>query len=42
MGWRWETRIKIRKQPHDVVVSLYDNASGKILSTRLTVDPKIP
>ncbi|MCP4658911.1 MAG: VWA domain-containing protein [bacterium] len=35
----YETSLKIRKQPHDMVVSLYDNASGTILATKLTVDP---
>lgn len=32
----YETRVKMRKQRHDVVVSLYDRLSGKLLSTRLT------
>ena len=36
---RWETRLKLRKEKHDVVVSVYDVASGTILSTRLMVDP---
>ncbi len=35
----YQTSLKIRKQPHDMVVSLYDNASGAILATKLTVDP---
>ena len=32
----YETRVKMRKMRHDVVVSLYDRLSGKLLSTRLT------
>lgn len=36
----YETHLRIRKQPHDLVVSLYDNASGTILATKLSVDPK--
>lgn len=36
---RWGTKIKIRKEKHDVVVSVYDNASGTILSTKLHIDP---
>ncbi len=37
---RWESRIKIRRQTHQVVVTFYDKGSGKLLSTRLEVDPK--
>lgn len=37
---RWESRIKIRRQTHQVVVTFYDIGSGKLLSTRLEVDPK--
>ena len=33
----YETRVLMRKKQHDVVVSLYDRLSGKLLSTRLTV-----
>lgn len=36
----FETQVKIRKKPHDMVVSLYDKASGKILSTKIHVDPR--
>lgn len=36
---RWTTHVKMRRQIHDVVLSLYDNASGTILSTKLKVDP---
>lgn len=36
---RWTTRVTLRKRVHDVVLSLYDNVSGTILSTRLRVDP---
>lgn len=36
---RYDTTLRLRKKKHDVVVSLYDNASGKILATRLEVDP---
>lgn len=38
---RYDTVVKLRRKKHDVVVSLYDVASGKILSTRLEVDPKL-
>jgi len=37
---RWSTRVTLRKARHDVVVSIYDVASGNILSTKLEVDPK--
>lgn len=36
---RWTTKVTLRKSAHDMVVSLYDNASGTILSTKLKVDP---
>jgi VWFA-related protein len=36
---RFDTEVRMRKQEHDVVVSLYDTTSGKILSARLEVDP---
>ena len=36
---RYETSVRLRKRRHDVIVSLYDTASGKILSAQLTVDP---
>lgn len=36
---RYETSLKLRRQKHGVVVSLYDIASGRILSTRVEVDP---
>jgi len=36
---RYETQLKLRRQKHDIVVSLYDVASGRILSTRVEVDP---
>ncbi len=32
--------IKMRKRKHVVVVSLYDQLSGKIMSTRMDVDPR--
>ena len=35
----YETNIRIRKRKHDIVFSLYDLASGQILSTRVEVDP---
>jgi hypothetical protein len=36
---RYETQLKVRRQKHDIVVSLYDIASGRILSTRIEADP---
>lgn len=36
------TTIKMRKRKHVVVVSLYDQLSGKIMSTRMEVDPRRP
>ena len=33
----YETEIKIRNERHELVLSLYDKASGKILSTKLEV-----
>ena len=36
----YETQVKMRKQKHDMVVSLYDKPSGKILSTKIEVEPK--
>lgn len=33
----YETRVRMRKRRHDVVVSLYDRLSGRVHSTRLTV-----
>jgi len=37
---RYETAVRLRKQKHSVVVSLYDTLSGKILSSRLEIDPR--
>ena len=36
---RFDQLLRMRKRQHDVVVSVYDIASGKILATRLEVDP---
>lgn len=38
---RYDTTLKLRNKKHDVVVSLYDIASGKILSARLAVNPNV-
>ncbi len=35
----FENRIKIRKKPHDIVFSIYEQATGKILSNRLEFKP---
>lgn len=35
----YETTMKVRKRQHDMVVSLYDKLSGKILSTKVAFDP---
>lgn len=37
---RYQTSLKMRKRSHDLVISLYDVATGKILSTKLEVDPQ--
>ena len=37
---RYDTSIELRKIRHDVVVSIYDTLSGKMLATRLTVEPE--
>ena len=36
----FETTITMRKRKHVVVVSLYDQLSGRIMSTRMEVDPR--
>ncbi len=38
---RYETSLKMRKRKHDLIISIYDNASGKILSTRLEAEPVV-
>ncbi|MEM7586870.1 MAG: VWA domain-containing protein [Acidobacteriota bacterium] len=40
-GTIYETKLKVRKKKHDLVVSLYDKPSGRILSTKLEIDPKV-
>ena len=37
--WTYETTVAMRKRRHDVVVSLYDVASGTILSSKLEFVP---
>ena len=36
----YDTSLKLRKRKHNMVVSLYDKVSGKILSTRVEIDPQ--
>ena len=36
----FDTTITMRKRKHDVVVALYDQLSGKIISTKMEVDPR--
>jgi VWFA-related protein len=36
---RYDTSVKLRKRRHEVVVALYDPASGRILSNRVEVKP---
>jgi VWFA-related protein len=36
---RYETSLKLRRKPHDLVVAVYDLASGAILSSALEVQP---
>lgn len=38
---RVDTGVLMRKRKHTMVVSLYDVASGKILTAKLDVDPKV-
>ena len=35
----YETHLKVRKKKHDLVVSLYDKSSGKILSAKIEIEP---
>lgn len=35
----YDTELKLRRKPHDLVVALYDVASGAILTNRLTFTP---
>lgn len=35
----YESELKIRKKPHDIVFSIYEVATGRILSTRLRFEP---
>lgn len=35
----YETKIKLRRKPHDLVISIYDKPSGRILSAKLEVNP---
>lgn len=37
--FRWETDLLLRRQPHDLVVSLYDGASGRVLTRTVSVAP---
>ncbi len=37
----YETQLKLRRKKHDLVVSLYDKPSGRILSTKMEIDPEI-
>ena len=36
----FDTHLKVRKKKHDLVVSIYDKPSGKILSTKIEIDPQ--
>lgn len=38
---RWETSLTLRDEPHDLVLSIYDIASGTILASKLTVDASL-
>lgn len=37
----YETKLKLRRKKHDLVVSLYDKPSGRILSTKIEIDPEL-
>jgi hypothetical protein len=36
---RWGSDLTLRRERHDLVISVHDVASGKILTRRLTVEP---
>jgi hypothetical protein len=36
---KYETRIKLRRLPHDLTLAIFDPQSGKILTTRVEVLP---
>ena len=36
----YDTFLKVRKKKHDLVVSIYDKPSGKILSTKVVIEPQ--
>lgn len=36
---RWETDVTLRRERHDLVVSLYDAVSGRVTTRRITVEP---
>lgn len=36
---RYDTSVKLRKSPHEVVVSIFDPASGRLLTNRFEVKP---
>ena len=37
----YDTTMKVRRRPHDMVVSLYDKLSGKILSSKVHFEPTV-
>ncbi len=37
----YQTQMKLRRKKSDLVVSIYDKPSGKILSTKISVDPEV-
>jgi hypothetical protein len=36
----YQTSVRLRRQRHEVLVSLYDRSSGEMLASRLEVDPR--
>jgi len=38
---RFDTNLRMRKKKHELIVSLYDVASGKILTGKCPVDPEM-
>lgn len=38
-SFRWTTDVLLRREPHDLVVSLYDAASGRVLTRTVSVSP---
>lgn len=40
--FRFETSLRLRRQPHRAVIAIYDSASGRILSVTTEILPEMP